>query len=121
MESTRGVGNEAEEAAAQFLESAGYRIRARNFLARGGELDIVAEKEETLCFVEVRMRSTSVWGDPSQTITRAKQRKVVRAALHFLAKTRQTDRMLRFDVISVVGRGAAAKVEHIPNAFDAGM
>lgn len=121
MNERRGWGDDAEEAAARYLENAGYRIRARNFLARGGELDIVAEKDETLCFVEVRMRSTAVWGDPSQTITWAKQQKVVRAAMQFVLKTGQSDRQLRFDVISVVGRGPSPKVEHIPNAFDAGM
>lgn len=121
MNERRGRGDEAEQTAAQFLEAAGYRIRARNFLARGGELDIVAEKDETLCFVEVRMRSSAVWGDPSQTITHAKQQKVVRAAMQFVAKTGQHDRQLRFDVISVVGRGPGQHVEHIPNAFDAGM
>lgn len=121
MTERRERGDEAEQAAAELLESKGYRIRARNFLARGGELDLVAEKDQTLCFVEVRMRTSAVWGDPSQTITWAKQRKVVLAAMQFLAKTRQTDRQLRFDVISVVGRGAERRLEHIPNAFDAGM
>ena len=121
MTERRERGDEAEDAAAEFLEAQGFRITARNFLARGGELDIVAEKEDLLCFVEVRMRSSAVWGDPSQTITWAKQRKVVRAAMHFLAKAGQLDRQLRFDVISVTGRGPGKRLEHIPNAFDAGM
>lgn len=121
MTERRERGDEAEDAAAEFLEAAGYRIRARNFLARGGELDLVAEKDALLCFVEVRMRTSAVWGDPSQTITRAKQQKVVRAAMQFLAKTGRVDRQLRFDVISVTGRGAGRRLAHIPNAFDAGM
>ena len=117
----RGLGQEAEEAAVHHLERLGYRICARNFLARGGELDVVAEKDGVVAFVEVRMRSSAAWGDPSQTVTRAKQQKVVRAAMQFLQKTGGSERMVRFDVISIVGRGAAAQVEHIPNAFDAGM
>ena len=116
----REKGQEAEEAAVQHLLAHGYVIRARNFLARGGELDVVAERDDTLCFVEVRMRSSATWGDPSQTVSGVKQRRVVRAAMQFLQRTGYGDRMLRFDVISVVGRGAGAKVEHIPNAFDAG-
>jgi len=117
----KGYGNEGEEAAVRFLESNGYRVRARNYSCRHGELDVVAERGDTVCFVEVRMRSTAVWGDPSHTVTFAKQRKVVKAALHYLLTQRLRDRMIRFDVISVVGRGERATVEHLPGAFDAGM
>src|SRR5690242_17460601 len=116
----REKGDEAEALAVEHLLANGYVIRARNFLARGGELDVVAEKDDTLCFVEVRMRSSAAWGDPSQTVSGVKQRRVVRAAMQFLQRTGYEDRMLRFDVISVVGRGQGAKIEHIPNAFDAG-
>ena len=114
-------GDEGEEAAVRFLEAQGYRIRARNYTCRHGELDVVAEREDTLCFVEVRMRSTAVWGDPSQTVSFTKQRRVVRTALHYLGAHGVRGRMLRFDVISVVGRGEGATVEHLPGAFDAGM
>ena len=117
----KGYGNEGEEAAVRFLESRGYRVRARNYSCRHGELDVVAEHEDIVCFVEVRMRSTAVWGDPSHTVSFAKQRKVVKAALHYLLTQRLRDRMIRFDVISVVGRGERATVEHLPGAFDAGM
>jgi putative endonuclease len=117
----KGYGDEGEEAAVRFLESRGYRVRARNYACRHGELDVVAEHEDIVCFVEVRMRSTAVWGDPSHTVSFAKQRKVVKAALHYLLTQRLRDRMIRFDVISVVGRGERATVEHLPGAFDAGM
>jgi putative endonuclease len=117
----QGYGSEAEAAAARFLEERGYRIRSRNFRCRYGELDIVAEHGDTVCFVEVRMRSTAVWGDPSHTVSFAKQRRVVKAALHYLFAYDLRERMMRFDVVSVVGHGEKASVEHIPNAFDAGM
>lgn len=117
----RGYGNEAEEAVVRFLAARGYRIRARNFRCQYGELDIVAELADTVCFVEVRMRSTAVWGDPSHTVSFAKQRRVVKAALHYLFAYDLRDKMMRFDVVSVVGHGEKATVEHIPNAFDAGM
>ncbi len=114
-------GADAEEAAVRHLEKQGFRIRDRNFHSRQGELDVVAEKDDLLCFVEVRMRSNAIWGDPSQTVSFAKQRRVVQAALRYLQLHRLPDRMIRFDVISIVGRGDAAQVEHIPGAFDAGM
>ncbi|AKF81846.1 YraN family protein [Myxococcus sp. MISCRS1] len=117
----REYGDEAEAAAVRYLEERGWRVRARNWLCRYGELDVVAEREELLCFVEVRMRSTAVWGDPAHTVSFAKQRRVVKAALHYLFAHELQGRMMRFDVIAVVGRGERATVEHIPGAFDAGM
>lgn len=117
----RAFGAEAEEAAVRHLEALGYRIRDRNFLCRYGEVDVIAETGETVCFVEVRMRSHAAWGDPAHTISWAKQRRVVRAALHYLYRHGLEEKMIRFDVVTVLGRGAKAKVEHIPNAFDAGM
>ena len=80
------LGSEAEEQCVIFLERAGYRIRERNWLVREGELDIVAERDEVLCFVEVRMRTSAVFGDPSLTVTWEKQRRVVRAALRYLQR-----------------------------------
>ncbi|WP_241758152.1 YraN family protein [Myxococcus landrumensis] len=117
----RAVGDEAEALAVRYLEAQGWRVRARNWPCRYGELDVVVEREELVCFVEVRMRSSAVWGDPAHTVSFAKQRRVVKAALHYLFAHELHGRMIRFDVVSVVGRGERATVEHIPGAFDAGM
>jgi putative endonuclease len=115
------LGEHAEEQCAEYLQRAGYRVRERNWLVREGELDIVAERGELLCFVEVRMRSSAVFGDPSLTVTREKQRRVVRAALRYLQRWPAPRRMIRFDVMTVLGRGKDAVIEHLPGAFDAGM
>jgi putative endonuclease len=117
----RTYGDEGEEATARLLESQGYQIRSRNFRCRYGEIDLVAEKDDTICFVEVRMRSSAIWGDPSNSVSWAKQRRVVKAALHYLLAYGVRGKMIRFDVVSVVGRGPGAILEHLPNAFDAGM
>jgi putative endonuclease len=115
------LGEQAEEQCAEYLQRAGYRVRERNWWVREGELDIVAERGELLCFVEVRMRSSAVFGDPSLTVTREKQRRVVRAALRYLQRWPAPQRMIRFDVMTVLGRGKDAVIEHLPGAFDAGM
>ena len=118
----KALGDAAEQAAVDLLERDGYRVVARNFRCPWGEVDVVAERGELLCFVEVRMRSSAAWGDPAHTVSWAKQRKVTRAALHYLAQRGGPgERMVRFDVISVLGRGEKARLEHIPDAFDAGM
>ena len=115
------LGQRAEQLCAEALERRGYRVRDRNWRTREGELDIVAESSDTLCFVEVRMRTTGAWGDPSSTVSRAKQQRVVRAALRYLQRRPSAGKMIRFDVMTVVGQGADAAVEHLPGAFDAGM
>jgi len=108
-----------EELVAEHLVREGYLIRDRNVLCRRGELDIVAERGKLLCFVEVRMRSTAMWGDPSLTVTREKQKRVIYSAMEYLQRHRLRDRLLRFDVASVVGRGRTGIIELIPNAFEA--
>lgn len=118
----RQFGDRGEALAAALLEREGYQILDRNVGCRYGELDIIAVKDTLHCFVEVRSRATDVWGQPIESVVFAKQRKVVKAAIWWLQRQRLLDRVpVRFDVVSVVGRGPDARVEHIPNAFDAGF
>ena len=118
--SRQAFGGAAEQLVVEHLEREGWRVRDRNVLCRRGELDVVAEKGEVLAFVEVRMRSSVAWGDPSQTVTFAKQRKVVLAATEYCQRHRLFERVIRFDVASVVGRGREGVVEYIADAFEAG-
>ncbi len=116
----RAFGGEAESLAVEYLERSGYRIRDRNVPCRVGELDVVAEKDDVLVVVEVRMKSNDAMGDPAETVMFEKQRKVALATQYYLYAER-LEVAVRFDVISVVGRGKAATIEHIVNAFDAGF
>lgn len=117
----RRSGDLAEQLVVEHLERDGWLIRDRNVSFRQGELDVVAEKGDVLAFVEVRMRASAVWGDPAATVSRAKQRKVVLAAMQYVQQRRLHQRGLRFDVASVIGHGPDARVELIPGAFDAGF
>ncbi len=112
-------GDAGEEAAARHLEAGGYRIVARKHRCPRGEVDLVAERGELLVFVEVRTRATAAFGSPAETVTPAKQRKVIAAARDFLALHRGAGRGIRFDVVSVVDHPSGVRVEHIPGAFDA--
>ena len=116
----RAAGDEAEQLTVEHLERAGYTIRDRNVLCRRGELDVVAEKGNVLAFVEVRMRATALFGDPSMSVNFSKQRKVVLAAYEYCQRNRLFERVIRFDVAAVVGKGREGHIEHIEDAFDAG-
>jgi putative endonuclease len=101
----------------EHLEREGFTIRDRNVLCRRGELDIVAERGLLLAFVEVRSRATDVWGDPSASVSWGKQRKIIWSAMEYCQRFRLFQRVIRFDVASVIGRD----VTYIEEAFDAGM
>jgi putative endonuclease len=111
----RDVGDEAETLVVEHYEREGWVVRDRNVLSRRGEVDIVAEKGVQLAFVEVRMRATDVWGDPSMTVGRSKQRKVVLAALQYLQRQRLMNRAIQFDVASVVTSAKSGEIrsEHL--------
>ena len=117
----RTDGQQAEACAAQHLVRLGYLIRDRNVHCRYGEIDIVAEKGGMLVFVEVRMRSTRRWGDPSLPVSRTKQRRIILASLEYISRRRLGNRPVRFDVVSIVGRDRSSEIDLIENAFDAGM
>lgn len=80
------AGDAAEEAACQHLERNGCRVVARNVRFRVGELDIVAEDNDTLVFVEVRMRGRADYGGAAASIDFFKRRRLLRAAQQFLAQ-----------------------------------
>lgn len=120
--SPRGeLGRRGEDEAVRYLKERGYRILERNFRWTGGEIDLVAFKDGIIAFVEVRARTEPVGLDPLSTVTRAKQRKLIRTA-HRYAATRRLDRedvAFRFDVISVRYAPGLAEpeVEHAVDAF----
>jgi len=116
-------GRFGEEAAAEHLMQKGYRIKETHFRAgRLGEIDIIAEKDEYICFVEVKTRSSCLYGTPSEAVNPAKQRKIKRVSLAYLNYKRIDSPNIRFDVVEVYikAEGEALKVKditHIENAF----
>lgn len=117
----RAFGLSLEWRAALWLSLKGYRVVARNFLARGGEIDVVALSPErwlgrgAICFVEVRGRAEIQTAHES--VDAAKQRRIGKAAHDFLARNPQfRDWPQRFDILAAGRRGGLI---HIRNAFDA--
>lgn len=113
-DTTVARGREAESRAAAFLESRGLQVVARNFRVRGGEIDLVCQDGRTIVFVEVRARSRSDFGSAGDSITPAKQRRLILAARHYLA--RHGERDCRFDCVLIDG----GRLEWLADAFGAG-
>ena len=109
-----------EDCAAAYLRRHGYRILARNYSCRFGEIDLIAEKDGVLLFVEVKLRTNLQYGAPREYVTVKKQEKLRAAALLYLSE-RELDVPARFDVAEVytdVHRSAGkTRIRYIANAF----
>lgn len=118
MMDTKQLGVFGEEHAAMYLEDAGYRILARNYRSRYGEIDIIAEYRETIVFVEVKARRSYLYGEPKESIHIRKQRKLIQTAIIYLQEKEWEERECRFDVIEIVFLpNGLIRPQHIENAF----
>jgi putative endonuclease len=97
----QGLGRTGERLAAEALISRGYRILERNFRCRYGEIDLIAEDEHDLVFVEVKTRRGSVHGLPEEAITARKQQKIIEVATYYLDLHSCFERSWRVDVVAV--------------------
>lgn len=107
-------GEHAEDLAAAFLQQRGLKLVARNYRCRFGEIDLIARDGSVLVFVEVRMRTSEVFGGAAASITAGKRRKLLRAARHYLAGVARPP-ACRFDALLI--SGTRHSVDWIKNAF----
>jgi putative endonuclease len=97
----RRLGNAGERLAVQYLQRAGYVVRALNYRCQAGEIDIVAEEAGDIVFVEVKTRRGSAYGLPEEAITLAKQRKLIAAAQTYLEDEGCVQDSWRVDMVAV--------------------
>lgn len=122
-----GLGNLGEDYACEVLESLDYEILQRNFRSRFGEIDIIARKENFLCFVEVKTRGENAMGRPAAAVTASKQRKILLTAEYYITLHQKTvqaeDLQPRFDCLEVFAdaTGKPLAYEFIKNAFSANL
>lgn len=119
-QATKDLGRAGENFAAKYLESQGYRIIAQNYRIRSAEIDIVAEIDGMIIFVEVKTRSNTLHGLAAEAVNIRKQKKIIEAASVFLQDDKYFDYACRFDVIEIYSTGKNFEVNHIENAFEAG-
>lgn len=97
----QALGLDGETRARRALESRGYHVIACRFRTRHGEIDIVARQAEFIVFVEVKARRSRSFGDPAESVTSQKQRRVVAMASEYLARHRLSHAAVRFDVVAI--------------------
>lgn len=110
------LGKLGEELAADFLVKKGYKIRAKNWRYLKAEVDIIAEKENTIVAVEVKTRTSDYFGDPQDFITKKKIKLLVMAMNEYVI-SRDLDVEVRFDIIAILLNKKIKKIEHLEDAF----
>ncbi|MFI5333501.1 MAG: YraN family protein [Candidatus Babeliales bacterium] len=110
---TRIQGDRGEDRVAQELERDGFTIIARNYAISTGEVDIIAYKGSLTIFVEVKTRTSYAQFDLSEVVSVAKQKKIMRAAKHWISRHSSVVSSYRFDVALIEHE----EVTYIPDAF----
>lgn len=118
VDSPSTVGTRFEKGAENFLNENGLQTLRRNYKCTFGELDLVMEEQGVLVFVEVRFRRNISFGGPLESITLAKQKRVIRSANHFLSmQPKFQNHPCRFDVVGVTQNGTQFVYDWIRDAF----
>lgn len=109
------LGIKGENLSKTFLEKKGYKILVQNFRTRYGEIDLIAEEDGDLVFIEVKLRQSNDYGRPYESVNKKKQQHIVKSALLYIKSKNLFGKNLRFDVISIGPEPGA--IELIRSAF----
>jgi putative endonuclease len=114
----RNIGEREETAALRFLEQEGLKLITRNYRSPRGEIDLIMWDRECLVFIEVRYRKHDRFGSATETVTSAKQERIISAVTHYLQSkgSEAGDVPCRLDVVAI-SAGERKKIEWIKNAF----
>lgn len=116
MANHNDLGVKGEQIAVEFLLNKGYSILCRNYRYKKWEIDIVAQFQNTLVVVEVKTRNSSFLSGPEVTVSKNKQRNLVRCANAFI-KEQEIDYDTQFDIVSIVLNENEQTIEHLKDAF----
>lgn len=110
------AGQKAENEASRFLQTKGLRLLAQNYHCHFGEIDLIMQDHEDIVFIEVRVRNNSCYGDPIESVTIKKQKKIFKTATHYLQTKNWLDKVnCRFDIIGISGSN---DIEWVKDAFE---
>lgn len=111
------LGKKGEELAIAYLRSKEFKIRATNWQFGHKEVDIIAEKNGKIHFVEVKARSQFYFDEPKQAVVRKKQNNIIQAADGYMQRY-MVEMEACFDIIGIVFYENHHELEYLENAFD---
>ena len=113
------TGSQAEKLASIYLQEQGLKLVTSNYRCRFGEIDLIMRDDKTFIFVEVRLRSSALFGGAAYSINARKQKKLIITAEYYLQQNTAAAKMAcRFDAI-LMDKTSAQNMQWIQNAFDA--
>ena len=110
------LGKKGEQLAVDFLQQKGFTILERNYRFQKAEVDIIIQKKDLICAVEVKTRSTPEFGNP-QEFVKPKQIQQLVKAMDFYITENDLDVELRFDIVAIIKNKLGTKIEHLKDAF----
>ncbi|HIP35732.1 MAG TPA: endonuclease [Crocinitomix sp.] len=110
------LGKKGERLAKRFLIEKGYKILATNYRFKHLEVDIIAQQGEELIVVEVKTRQNEYLAGPEVTVTKSKQKAIVKVANAYVVEN-DIDLEIRFDIVSIILNDNETKIEHLEDAF----
>lgn len=115
---TQKFGRDIEALARAYLIEAGLKFVESNYFCNGGEIDLIMRDNDVLIFVEVRYRHDDNYGGAVESVTKSKQRKIIKAAKVYLQEHKLWDKVsCRFDVLVMQDYGGSRKIVWLKDAF----
>lgn len=111
------TGKIGENISVRYLEQRGYIIVERNFECNQGEIDIIARDKEELVFIEVKTRSSALYGLPKEAVDKTKKKHIYRSAEYYVYAKHLENESIRIDVIEVYKKQGKFMVYHIKQAI----
>lgn len=106
-----------ERVAERWLEARGWRVLQRRYRSGHRDIDLIAQRDSLVAFVEVKARTGSEFGDPVEAVNWKKRNDLVRSASTWIDRHGRPGEVYRFDVIGVLVTGPRIRVRHVENAF----
>ena len=116
MAEHNALGKKGEKLAIDFLIGKGYDILEKNYRYQKSEVDIIAQKENTIIAVEVKTRSTPEFGNPQDFVKPKQVQSLVKVVDHYITE-HDLDVEVRFDIIAIVKNKLGTRIEHLEDAF----
>ena len=110
------TGDLGEDIAKNYLIKNNYKILETNFTTKIGEIDIIAEENDVVIFIEVKTRKSLKYGRPYEAVNYKKMQKILKVAQNYIVYKNKDDIQYRFDIIEVL-LNDKDKINHIKDAF----
>ena len=110
------LGKEGEEIASAYLLEKEYLLICNNYRHKKAEIDLIAQKKDVLVFVEVKYRTSLLFGYPESFVTKSKQDRIRSAADNYIFEKNWKSN-IRFDIISIVHTKGSIQIEHFEDCF----